>query len=146
MMKTLTALSLGALLVIAGCHTGERGGPGATDSSSVSAPENTFTIENVSTTIRQGETKAIAIALNRGKNFDEDVALSFSELPRGITIDNPRPVISHGDKAAKFNMTAAPDAALGEFTIKVTGHPTRGGDALNDFGLKVEPRPATTHD
>jgi hypothetical protein len=29
------------------------------------------------------------------------------------------------------------DASLGDFTIKVTGHPTKGADATNEFKITV---------
>ncbi len=142
-MKTLMgALSLAALLAIAGCHTGSEGGTGATDSTTpgFTQADNTFTLAKTEVKLRQGETKQVVIPISRGKSFEDDVTLGFSELPRGVTIDPPRPMIAHGDTAARFNLIAAEGASIGDFTVKVRGHPTKGVDALNDFEITVMPR------
>ena len=139
-----------ALVAANGCTQGTPGGPGA--SSSPSKPttvtaqkpvfgqaEETFnlSVPSLSTHLKQGETKAASISLSRGKNFDEDVTLKFDDVPTGITIDPASPVIKHGDTEAKVMFEAADDAALGDFTIKVTGHPTKGVDAKSEFKLTV---------
>jgi uncharacterized membrane protein len=131
--------------VLIGCgDSGKPGGPGVKpgkDKSNVLGPsEETFTLDvpNLSTTLKQGESKNVSISLNRGKDFDEDVTLSFENLPKGVTIDPSKPKIGAGDKEAKLTLKAADDAALGDFAVKVTGHPTKGEDATNDLKIKVE--------
>jgi hypothetical protein len=47
------------------------------------------------------------------------------------------PLIKHGDTEAKLTFKATDDASLGDFTVKVTGHPTKGSDAANDFKIGV---------
>ncbi len=91
----------------------------------------------MSTKLKQGETKDLAIEVARGKNFSEDVALNFAGVPQGVTLDPSSPVVMHGDKETKVTVKVAADAALGDFTIKVTGHPTRGADATNEFKMTV---------
>ena len=54
-----------------------------------------------------------------------------------MTIDSANPVIKHGDTEAKLTFKAADDAALGDFTVKVTGHPTKGADASNEIKITV---------
>jgi hypothetical protein len=145
MKKMLGALSFAALAAVVGCHTGSSGGPGTEDPSKghyVGKPDESFTLGMVQTQIRQGETKTVTIPINRTVNFEEDVTLSFEDMPQGITVDDPHPRIRHGEPGARVALAAADDAALGEFTLKVTGHPTRGGDAVNDFKLSVLPRSA----
>jgi hypothetical protein len=147
MKRFLTAAFVTAIgsVGLVGCGTGSPGGPGAThkDATSgphVSTPENTFTLSvpTIQNRIKQGEAKQYTIGINRGKNLDEDVALKFDNLPKGVTIDPAAPVIKHGEKEAKITLKAADDAAVGEFTIKVTGHPTKGEDAHNDFTIHVD--------
>lgn len=107
---------------------------------SVIGPEdNTFLLDvpNLSTDIKQGETKAVKIGINRGDNMGEDVTLSFSSLPPGVTIEPANPVIKHGEKEATVMIKAAADAALGDFTVKVNGHPTTGADANNEFKISI---------
>lgn len=103
-------------------------------------PENTFRLDapNLATSIKQGETKVVTIGITRSTNFDQDVTLSFVDLPKGITIAPAEPKIKHGEKEVKLNITAAADAALNDFTIKMIGHPATGKDATNEFKLTVE--------
>lgn len=142
LLVCLSVLSLAAALV--GCNTsGTPGGPGTTTRSStqVSEPnEDTFTLSvpTLSTSIKQGEQKQATIGIKRGKNFDEDVALKFSGLPKGVTLEPANAMIKHSDKEANMTLKAADDAALGEFTIVVTGHPSKGADATNEFKIKVD--------
>ena len=147
-MDRFGVLFLVALVAGAGCSsTGESGGPGTSDSSKehyIGKPDETFTLGMVKTTLRQGETKSVAIPIKRTLNFDEDVTLSFSDMPKGISVDDPEPRIEHSAPEARFTLKASDDAALGDFSLKVTGHPTHGGDAVNDFKITVLPR--TTHE
>ena len=126
-----------------------RGGPGAAnptatkhyydygqadDTFNLSVPSST---PYLSTSLKQGETKAVSISIKRGKNFDEDVTLQFADMPKGVTLDPASPVIKHGDTEAKLMVKAEDDAALGDFTVKVTGHPTKGTDSSNEFKITV---------
>ena len=91
----------------------------------------------MSTTVHQGEAKEVSIGIERGKNFQEDVTLKFADGPKGVTLASADPVIMHGSSEAKVTFKATADAALGDFTVKVTGHPTKGGDATNEFKITV---------
>ena len=98
----------------------------------------TLSLPYLSTGLKQGETQTVSIGINRGKTLNEDVTLKFEELPKGVTIEPSSPVIKHGDMEAKLTVKTAETAALGDFTIKVTGHPTKGADASNEFKLTVD--------
>jgi len=151
-MKPWHAATLGMALVIGiGCSESKPGGPGVMttppQSSSTTAlkpvlgpDENTFnlSVPVLSTHLKQGEAVTGAISLSRGKNFDEDVALTFSGLPQGVTMEPQTAMIRHGDADAKVTFHATDDAALGDFTIKVMGHPAQGADAQSDFKLTVD--------
>lgn len=102
--------------------------------------KETFTVSVplLSTSLKQGETKAVSISIKREKGFDEDVALKFDELPRGVTVEPASPVIKTGETEAKFTFKAADDAAVGDKAVKVTGHPGKGADATQDFKLTIE--------
>lgn len=103
------------------------------------APKDTFTLGTsfLSPTLKQGEAKAVAVSIKRDKAFDQDVALSFADLPAGVTVEPAGPTIKKGEAEAKFTLKAADDAALGTFTAKVTGHPTAGADATHEFKFTV---------
>jgi len=137
-----------ALVAFTGCgNRGTSGGPGATDPETkkplYGEADNTFHLSvpsNLplnSTTVKQGDTTKVTIGIKRGKNFEQDVTLTFTDLPTGVTLDPATSPIKHGDTEAKFTLKAVDDAALGNFTIKVTGTPTKGPDATNSFQITV---------
>lgn len=141
-MKSFFAISLFAgLAILVGCNQGTSGGPGASNPPSktpmVGQAEDTFSLAMPSTKLKQGENQVITVAISRGKNFSEDVSLKISDLPTGVTLLPAIPVIKHGDTDAKITLKAAGDAALGDFTAKVTGHPTNGADAVTDIKISV---------
>lgn len=142
-MKRLLAAIVVAAIGTAGCNQGSSGGPGATkhdNKPTVGTAENTFTLSVphlTSTSLKQGESKVVDIGIKRGKNFDQDVALKFEDLPKGVTADPSSPSIKHGQDDVKVTFKAADDAALGDFTVKVVGHPSTGEDASNTIKLTV---------
>ncbi len=144
MKRSIVSLLVMALVAFTGCSSkGTPGGPGATDKDAkkplYGEADNTFnlTVPSRSTTLQQGETKEVAIGIKRGKNLDQDVALTLVDLPKGVTVEPASPVIKHGDTEATFTLKAGDEAPLGDFTVKVTGHPTKGADASNEFKLTV---------
>jgi hypothetical protein len=144
MKSSFAGLLVMALVTFTGCNTkGTPGGPGATDPNAkkplYGQANDTFdlTRPTLSTTLKQGDTVESSIGIKRGKNFDQDVTLTFADVPKGVTIDPASPVIKHGDTETKFTLKAADDASLGDFAINVTGHPTKGADASHEFKLTV---------
>lgn len=139
MKRSFVALLVLALALVAftGCNQGTPGGPGAANPSAKT--DETFTLSMPgSTALKQGETKQVLIAIKRGKHFQEDVTLKVDSVPKGVTFTHPSSVIKHGDTEAKVMLTAADDASLGDFTIKVIGHPAKGGDATGELKITVE--------
>lgn len=143
----------GAVIGTAGCGTGTPGGPGADTGKDKEKPsvlqraedaviqhEGTYslTMPLLETSLKQSEDKVVAIGIRRGKNFDEDVTVKFEGAPTGVTVDPATATIKHGENETKVNIKAAPDAAVGEFTIKVTGHADKGSDASNDLKINVK--------
>lgn len=148
MKRTFAGLVVVALVVFTGCNgAGTPGGPGATDTNAkpplYGQADNTFELSVPSslplrsTTLKQGETTKVLIGIKRGKNFDQDVTLSFEGLPSGVTVDPVSPVIKAGETEANLVLTTAGDASLGDFTVKVKGHPTKGSDAMSEFKVAV---------
>ena len=144
-MKNPSKTLMAALLVaLAGCNQGNPGGEGVTTTPPHKPPvhgeaDNTFnlSVPRMSTTLHQGETKDVMIGIERGKNFDQDIALTVAKGPTGVTGEFASPVLKHGDSEAKLTFKAANDASLGDFTIKVTGHPAKGADATIDIKIAV---------
>jgi hypothetical protein len=135
-------LLLIALFACAGCDKGTPGGPGASTTSAkkFTLPEDSFRLDvpNLTTKLKQGETKTISISVKRAKNFGEDVKLQFTGVPKGVTIDPANPLIKRSEEEAKVTIKADDDAALGDFTVKVIGQPTKGVDATNEFKITID--------
>ncbi|MFM9964893.1 MAG: hypothetical protein ACKV2Q_27135 [Planctomycetaceae bacterium] len=143
-MKTLFAgFAVLTLTALTGCNQGTPGGPGATDPSgkkpAYGQADDTFNLSKpeMASDLKQGEQTEATFSIKRAKNFDEDVTLKFTDVPKGVTIEPANPVIKHGDADAKITFKVGEEAALGDFNVKVTGHPTKGGDAQLEFKLTI---------
>jgi hypothetical protein len=133
MKQLLAAVAIGAMLAAAGCDQGTTtGGPGAKDKDRgphAVQPEDTFKLSApmTGTTLKQGEKADLKIGISRGKNFDQDVKVSFSNLPQGVTITPANPTLKASEKETDVKVEAGKDAALGDFTVNVAGKPVREG-------------------
>ncbi len=144
-MKTSFAgLLTSALIALSGCNHGSSpGGPGVATprqrQPAYGEADRTFNLSTprLSTTLHQGETKEVSIGIERGTNFEGDVTFDFADGPEGVTIASANPIIKHGDKTAKVTLKATADASLGDFTVKVTGHPTKGPDSASELKITV---------
>jgi uncharacterized membrane protein len=143
-MKHVYLVFCGLLLAgLVGCTgAGTPGGPGVTTNSSnpvVGTGDDTFTLDtpNLATSIKQNEAKQVSIAIKRGKNFSEDVALKFDNLPQGVSIEPMAPMIKAGQTEAKVTLKANDKAAVGDHMVKVTGKPTKGAEAANEFKITI---------
>jgi len=150
MTKLECAWIASALICACGCTQGTPGGPGTVQPSNsqnqtankpiIGESKETFSMRTpaLSTSVKQGETKTATIAISRGTNFDDDVQLSFSDVPTGVTIDPANPTLKRDEKEVTLNVTASDNAAIGDFIVHVTGHPMKSGpDAKNDFKISV---------
>jgi len=141
MKKIYAVMAISGLAAFAGCSQGTSGGPGATPESkermSIGQPEDTFRLSVPSTALNQGQSKTLIVGINRGTNFSEEVTLKLSQLPKGVTLNPASPVIKVGEMETKLAITATADAALGDFTYTVTGHPANGVNAVAEAKLTV---------
>lgn len=145
MRQVVICLMVLCSALLAGCNQGTPGGPGATASSDsdkkteIIQADDTFNLSSslLPTSIKQGERLSTSIGIKRGKNFDEDVALTFANVPTGVKLEPSKVTIKHGDSDVKLTLEASNDAALGDFTITVTGHPAKGADASIEYKISV---------
>jgi hypothetical protein len=147
MKKSLNGWTLAAILAIAGCNQGTPGGPGATkDNTKLNQADSTFnlSVPVLASSVKQGNQIEATVGINRAKNFAEDVSLKFADVPKGVTVEPANPSIHHGDTSAKIKFTAIDDAPLGDFKIKVIGHPDKGSDAQVEFKLEVSAKDSFT--
>jgi hypothetical protein len=133
MCKSVIGLMVLALIGFVGCNKSEKGGgTGRVDSFTLSGPE-------MSTTIKQGETRTDKLTLSRGDSFKEDVTLSTGELPKGITVEFVPATVKASDKPeAEMKIIAGKDAPLGDATIPVTAKPAKGDATSLNVKIKVE--------
>ena len=129
--------------VLLGCNQETPGGPGAATQTEnkpmLGQADGTFvlSVPLISTSLKQGETKSASVTIKRGKNFDEDVTLKFSNIPKGVSLDPESQVIKHGATEAKFKIVAANSAALGDFDLVMSGHPSKGADSTSAFKITI---------
>ena len=143
MKRSIFIATAFTLIGLTGCSQGTPGGPGVTDTTAkkpvFGQTEDTFnlSVPRMAESLQQGATLETEVGIERAKNFGEDVSLKFSELPEGVTLTPASPVIKHGDTEAKITFTADTAAAVGEYKVKVLGHPEKGTDAEIEFKLNI---------
>jgi uncharacterized membrane protein len=151
-MKRLVALLLAASVAVAfGCNKSEPGGPGASGrSQGEHAPKTmtggakgeTFMLSAPITTthLKQGESKKVDVSVDRGRDFKEDVMLTFKPDGKGVTVTPESHTLKASDKDTKVEVTvaAAADAKIGDYHIRVTGKPEAGPETHADFTVNVK--------
>jgi len=131
MFKPLTVLSFLTIAVLAGCNESSPRGGGMTsaDGFRVKVP--------VEVTLQQGAVQTITLTVDRGDLFKQDVKISVKAMP-GISVDpSSATVKASADPVAMIKLTAAKDAALGEYRVSVTGTPSNGEPTMTEFRVKV---------
>ena len=120
-----------AVASLFGCQTCPRGGSIAKDEGfNIVVP--TFTTE-----VKQGELQTVTVSLQRDSLFKQDVTLHIKAAD-GISIEPRKVTIKAGDKPdVQLQITAAKDAALGEYPIVVKGKPESGEPTSAKFAVKV---------
>ena len=89
------------------------------------------------TKIKQGETESVKIALNRGDFFKRDVTLEV-KASKGISVEPTQAVVKASEKPdVNLRVTAAKDAALGEYKIFIKGTPATGEATSTEITVKV---------
>jgi hypothetical protein len=115
-MRWLSFVAVTVLLASVGCSDKEKNtevkGEGG-EKLSLSAPSDT--------NIKQGSSEEIAVNIKREK-FDDTVAIEFSDLPDGVSIDGGlKHTIGKGDTKGTYKLTATDTAAVKtDQEVKVT--------------------------
>jgi len=146
-MKLITALLVGgAAVALYGCSPSTPGGPGTaipeSEKPMMGHTDNTFSLSvpMMAAKVEQGEEETVTIAIKRGTNFAQDVSLRFDGVPPGIHIQPDVPKIGRNDESVELRIHAAEKAAVGNFTVQVSGHPETGPDASAELSLTVSMR------
>ncbi|HBC86416.1 MAG TPA: hypothetical protein DCZ94_05630 [Lentisphaeria bacterium] len=131
-MKTLIAICMMMTLITAsGCwsSTSSQGG--------IVAADETFSITvPSSSTIKQGEVATVAVTLNRGAAFKQDVQVDIKA--DGISVTPKYIMVKASEKPeAKVQISVAKDAALGDYIVNVKATPATGKSASTACTVKV---------
>jgi hypothetical protein len=133
-MKTMISIVLMlTLAAMCGCQTSSspRGGS-VLEGEGFSIAVPTFT-----TSITQGDVKSVAVSLERGKYFKQDVKLQF-HASAGIKVDPASVIVKASDTPdVQLRITVPQDAALGEYFVSIMGIPKTGESASTAFSVKV---------
>lgn len=146
-MRISTGLLMtGALIALCGCNQGAPGGPGTASPDStkpmMGEADNTFALDlpMLSTKLDQGDTTTISVGIKRGTNFDQDVSLRFDDVPTGVSIMPDAPTIRRMDEKADITIVASDNASVGDFAVRIVGHPDSGSDATAELALSIGER------
>ena len=121
-----------ALATVVGCQsTSPRGGGMAQDESFK------IVVPSTDTVIKQGEVQTVAVSLQRGELFKRGVKLEIKPS-KGISVDPTNALVKASDKPdVQLRITAAKNAALGEYRVYVKGTPETGEPTSVEFTVKV---------
>ncbi|MHB0946880.1 MAG: COG1470 family protein [Sedimentisphaerales bacterium] len=87
--------------------------------------------------LKQGETQSIAIKLQRGESFKQDVKLQI-KAAKGISIDPAKVLVKSSDiPEVQLAITIPNDAAIGDYVVNVIGTPETGELTSVEFKVKV---------
>ena len=132
MKNVITMVLTFALMAASGCQSSSsRGG-------SVRKGEGfKIAVPILSTEIKQGQAQNVVVSLERGDYFKQDVKLEI-KTSTGISIEPKSVVIKASDKPdVQLRITAAQNAALGEYHVSVRGIPKTGESTSTEFKVKV---------
>lgn len=127
-----TLLSLALALAVAGCQSDSGPGGGA-------APAERFTmvVPSSRVVVKQGEMQTVVVSLRRGDYFKRDVTLRVKDVA-GITVEPMRAELKASDKPElQLRISAAPDAALGDFRVYLTATPSSGEPVTSEIDVRV---------
>ena len=132
MKKVITFVLILAMSVICGCQSSSKQGGGMTKDVGFKVVVPTF-----STEIKQGQMQTVTVSLDRGDFFKRDVKLQI-ETVKGISIEPSSVIIKASDKPdVQLQISAAQDAAIGEYRVTVLGIPKTGESTSMEFNVSV---------
>jgi uncharacterized membrane protein len=135
-MKNVIAITIVLTLVLAAAS---RGADSPKGGSVVKGEGFNIAVPTFATEVKQGETQVVAISLERGDSFKQDVKLQIKlSKGEGITFDPAKVTVKASDKPdVQIKITAPKDAALGGYIVSVTGTPTTGEPTSVEFKVNV---------
>jgi len=132
MRTAISVVLVLALVAVCGCQSSSPRGGSVVKGEGFKIAVPTFT-----TDIKQGETKSITVSLERGDYFKQDVKLQI-KTSAGISVQPTSIIVKASDTPdVQLRIAAAQNAALGEYSVSVTGIPKFGESTATAFNVKV---------
>jgi uncharacterized membrane protein len=132
MKNVITIVLALAMAALSGCQSSSSRGGGMTRDVGFKIAVPTF-----STAVKQGETQNVTVSLERGDHFKRDVKLEIKASP-GISVEPTKVVVKASDTPdVQLQVSAAKDAAIGEYRISVVGIPKTGESTSTEFNVMV---------
>ena len=132
MKKSFVIVAAMAFAMLAGCEVSSPRGGGMTRSDGFNIVVPRPAIE-----LQQGAVQTVEVSVLRGELFKQDVKLELKAMP-GITVE-PTSVLVKASASpdAQIRVSAAKDAALGDYRVTITDRPTSGETTMAEFRVKV---------
>jgi len=143
MRKLVASIALTAVCVIlTGCpntstNQGAKDNPNK-DNKGKAGGENVLEVKtnHDSLTLKQGDSSDLKVTVTRKPaSWDEDVTITFENLPKGVTVAPADGKISKASTEGTFTLTAAADA--GEVSNHETTLKAKSGDKTVSHGVKI---------
>jgi uncharacterized membrane protein len=132
MKKVIMIVVTLALVTIYGCYSSSEKGGSVLKGEEFKIAVPTFDID-----IKQGEIQSVAISIERGEAFKQDVKLEIGAA-NGISIEPVKVMVKASDKPdVQLRIMVPKDAALGVYSISVKGTPKTGEPTSTEFNVKV---------
>lgn len=132
MKKVIMIVVTLALVTVFGCYSSSEKGGSVLKGEEFKIAVPTFDID-----IKQGEIQSVAISIERGESFKQDVKLMF-KTAKGISIEPTDVMVKASDKPdVQLRITVPKAAALGVYRVSVTGTPKTGEPTSTEFNVKV---------
>lgn len=135
MKKLMMIVVTLALVAVSGCYTVQSKSP---KGGSVLKGEGfKISVPTFDVKMKQGEVQNVAISVDRGESFKQDVKLEIKAAD-GISIAPTNLMVKAGDSPdVQLRVTVPKDAALGVYLVTVSGMPETGESTSTEFGVKV---------
>lgn len=134
MKKIVMIVMTLVLMVMSGCYKDIKSTKGG---STIKGESFTINAPYLDVKVKQGQMGTAAISVNRGEYFKQDVELQI-EAAKGISIEPAKVLVdASGAPEVQLLITAAKDAALGEYRVSIKGTPETGEPASTEFTVRV---------
>lgn len=135
MKKLIMIVVTLALITVSGCYTvrsnSSKGG------SVLKGEGFKISVPAFDVNIKQGEVQNVAISIERGEAFKQDVKLEI-KAAKGISIEPTNVTVKAGNNPdVQLRVTVPKDAALGVYLVSVKGTPKTGGATSTEFNVEV---------